>query len=167
MNSGRTVFSQLIGFLPDREFRRCVSRSSARVLVLGSVSDDGLRPVDVPRKLAGHRSLPSFAARQTLPPGFRSRVARSTLADANESRDGHRTPVVRARSDRGRSGAQSVRAGFDHHRPLPLVVSLGAIPPAQGRRQIAHAAGSAREQTRNGRWTSCTTRWSAGGRSGC
>ena len=26
MNSGRTVFSQLIGFLPDREFRRCVSR---------------------------------------------------------------------------------------------------------------------------------------------
>ena len=26
MNLGRTVFSQLISFLPDREFRRCVSR---------------------------------------------------------------------------------------------------------------------------------------------
>jgi len=26
MNLGRTVFSQLIGFLPDREFRRCVDR---------------------------------------------------------------------------------------------------------------------------------------------
>ena len=26
MNFGRTVFSQLINFLPDREFRRCVSR---------------------------------------------------------------------------------------------------------------------------------------------
>ena len=25
MNSGRTVFAQLIGFLPDREFRRCVA----------------------------------------------------------------------------------------------------------------------------------------------
>ena len=24
MNLGRTVFSQVIGFLPDREFRRCV-----------------------------------------------------------------------------------------------------------------------------------------------
>jgi len=24
MNQGRTVFSQLISFLPDREFRRCV-----------------------------------------------------------------------------------------------------------------------------------------------
>jgi hypothetical protein len=26
MNQGRTVFSQLISFLPDREFRRCVQR---------------------------------------------------------------------------------------------------------------------------------------------
>ncbi len=26
MNQGRTVFSQLMGFLPDREFRRCVER---------------------------------------------------------------------------------------------------------------------------------------------
>jgi hypothetical protein len=26
MHEGRTVFSQLISFLPDREFRRCVAR---------------------------------------------------------------------------------------------------------------------------------------------
>jgi hypothetical protein len=26
MNQGRTVFSQLMSFLPDREFRRCVAR---------------------------------------------------------------------------------------------------------------------------------------------
>jgi hypothetical protein len=26
MNQGRAVFSQLISFLPDREFRRCVER---------------------------------------------------------------------------------------------------------------------------------------------
>src|ERR1035441_7307303 len=26
MNDGRTIFSQLISFLPDREFRRCVAR---------------------------------------------------------------------------------------------------------------------------------------------
>ena len=43
---------------------------SAGVLLLGSVSGDGLRSTDLPRELAGHR-----------------RVARSTLADANESRD--------------------------------------------------------------------------------
>src|SRR5664279_921331 len=28
MNEGKTVFSQLIGFLPDRDFRRCVARYS-------------------------------------------------------------------------------------------------------------------------------------------
>src|ERR1035437_10662565 len=42
---------------------------SAGVLVLGSVSDDGFRSADLPRKLAGHRSMSSFAARQTLPHG--------------------------------------------------------------------------------------------------
>ena len=26
MNDGGTIFSQLISFLPDREFRRCVAR---------------------------------------------------------------------------------------------------------------------------------------------
>jgi hypothetical protein len=26
MNDGKSIFSQLIGFLPDREFRRCVAR---------------------------------------------------------------------------------------------------------------------------------------------
>jgi hypothetical protein len=26
MNEGKSIFSQLIGFLPDREFRRCVVR---------------------------------------------------------------------------------------------------------------------------------------------
>lgn len=25
MNEGKSIFSQLIGFLPDREFRRCVA----------------------------------------------------------------------------------------------------------------------------------------------
>jgi Domain of unknown function (DUF4372) len=28
VNQGRTVFSQLLSFLPDREFRRCVARYS-------------------------------------------------------------------------------------------------------------------------------------------
>ncbi len=26
MNEGKSIFSQLIGFLPDRDFRRCVAR---------------------------------------------------------------------------------------------------------------------------------------------
>ncbi len=26
MNEGKSIFSQLIGFLPDRDFRRCIAR---------------------------------------------------------------------------------------------------------------------------------------------
>ena len=55
MNLGRAVFAQLISFLPDREFRRCVSRYDgdhrvAQLLRLGSVPIDGFRPADLPRK---------------------------------------------------------------------------------------------------------------------
>src|SRR5258708_2920546 len=35
MNQGRTVFSQLISFLPDREFRRCVERYQGDLRVRG------------------------------------------------------------------------------------------------------------------------------------
>jgi hypothetical protein len=35
MHQGRTVFSQLIGFLPDRGFRRCVARYRGDLRVRG------------------------------------------------------------------------------------------------------------------------------------
>jgi hypothetical protein len=91
MNQGRTVFSQLISFLPDREvpsLRRALSgRHPAARLHLGAVSGDGLRTVDLSREAARHRSLFALVARQTGSLGFRGKVARSTLVDANESRD--------------------------------------------------------------------------------
>lgn len=37
MNSGQTVFSQLISFLPDREFRRCAARYGGDRRLRGSV----------------------------------------------------------------------------------------------------------------------------------
>src|SRR6266567_2285815 len=60
---------------------------TAGVLLLGSVSDDGLRSVDLPRKPSRYRGVPSLTAGETLPPGLRGHVSRSTLADANENRD--------------------------------------------------------------------------------
>ena len=59
----------------------------AQLLRLGSVPIDGFRPADLPRKPPRYRSVPAFAFRQALPHGIRCPVARSTLADANESRD--------------------------------------------------------------------------------
>lgn len=92
MNSGRTVFSQLIGFLPDREFRRCVSRYQGdRRLREFSCWDQYLTMAFA--QLTYRESLRDIEAclrslREKLyHMGFRGRVARSTLADANEWRD--------------------------------------------------------------------------------
>src|SRR5664280_2929808 len=92
VNQGRTVFSQLLGFLPDREFRRCVARYDGDARPRGfSCWDqylsmafaqltyrDSLRDIE-----ACLRSMQGKLYHM----GFRGKVARSTLADANESRD--------------------------------------------------------------------------------
>ncbi|HEX2715609.1 MAG TPA: IS4 family transposase, partial [Candidatus Acidoferrales bacterium] len=92
MNFGRTVFSQLISFLPDREFRRCVARyrGNHRLRELSCWDQyltmafaqlpyrESFRDIE-----ACLRSLQGKLYHM----GFRSRVSRSTLADANENRD--------------------------------------------------------------------------------
>src|SRR3974390_182532 len=92
MDQGRTVFSQLISFLPDREFRRCVARYQGdwrlrefscwnQYLAMAFAQltyRENLRDIE-----ACLRSLQG----KLYHLGFRGNVARSTLADANESRD--------------------------------------------------------------------------------
>lgn len=92
MNQGRTVFSQLVSFLPDREFRRCVARYQGdrrlrefscwnQYLAMAFAQltyRESLRDIE-----ACLRSLQG----KLYHLGFRGNVARSTLADANESRD--------------------------------------------------------------------------------
>ncbi|OFV96005.1 MAG: transposase, partial [Acidobacteria bacterium RIFCSPLOWO2_12_FULL_54_10] len=92
MNSGRTVFSQLISFLPDREFRRCVCRYDGdHRLREFSCWDQYLTMAFA--QLTYRESLRDIAAclrslhGKLYHRGFHSRVARSTLTDANESRD--------------------------------------------------------------------------------
>lgn len=92
MNQGRTVFSQLMSFLPDREFRRCVQRYQGDKRLRGFSCWDqylamafaqltyreSLRDIEVClRSMQG----------KLYHLGFRGKVARSTLADANESHD--------------------------------------------------------------------------------
>jgi hypothetical protein len=92
MNSGRTVFSQLIGFLPDREFRRCVHRYDGdRHLREFSCWDQYLTMAFA--QLTYRESLRDIEAclrslhGKLYHMGFHGRVARSTVADANESRN--------------------------------------------------------------------------------
>src|ERR1700675_4437192 len=92
MNAGRTVFSQLIEFLPNQEFQKCVDRyGGGRYLKNLSCWDqylamafaqltyrESLRDIDACLRSVGGKLYPW---------GLRGKVARSTLADANESRD--------------------------------------------------------------------------------
>ena len=92
MNEGRTVFSQLMSFLPDREFRRCVARYGGDARPRGfSCWDqylamafaqltyrDSLRDIEACLRSLGGKLYHM---------GFRGRVARSTLADANDAHD--------------------------------------------------------------------------------
>jgi Domain of unknown function (DUF4372)/Transposase DDE domain len=92
MNQGRTVFSQLINFLPDREFRRCVERYQGDIRLRGfSCWDQYLAMAFA--QLTYRESLRDIEAclrsmqGKLYHLGFRGKVARSTLADANESHD--------------------------------------------------------------------------------
>jgi hypothetical protein len=92
VNQGRTVFSQLLGFLPDREFRRCVARYGGdarprgfscwdQYLSMGFAQltyRDGLRDIEACLRSLGGKLYHM---------GFHGRVSRSTLADANDSHD--------------------------------------------------------------------------------
>src|SRR2546427_1468547 len=92
MNSGGTVFSQLIEFLPHQEFQKCVARyGGGRYLKNLSCWDqylamafalltyrESLRDIEACLRSVGGKLYHM---------GFRGKVARSTLADANESRD--------------------------------------------------------------------------------
>ena len=92
MNTGRTVFSQLIEFLPHQEFQKCVARySGGRYLKNLSCWDQYLAMAFA--QLTYRESLRDIEAclrsvsGKLYHLGFRGKVARSTLADANESRD--------------------------------------------------------------------------------
>src|SRR5512141_1527047 len=92
MNAGCTVFSQLLGFLPDREFRRCVARYKGdsrrrgfscwdQFLAMAFAQltyRESLRDIEV--CLAAQRSKLYHC-------GLSGPVRRSSLADANEHRD--------------------------------------------------------------------------------
>src|SRR6516164_567301 len=92
MNSGRTVFAQLLDHLPSYEFQKCVTRyrgdyqqktfscwDQYLAMTFAQLTyRDSLRDIE-----ACLRSMQGKLYHM----GFRGKVARSTLADANESRD--------------------------------------------------------------------------------
>ena len=92
MNAGKTIFSQVMEFLPMYEFRKCVQRYNGNRKVLRfSCLDQFLSMAFA--QLTYRESLRDIEAclrsmsDRLYHMGLRGKVSRSTLADANEKRD--------------------------------------------------------------------------------
>jgi hypothetical protein len=92
VHSGRTIFAQVMDFLPLAEFRACVARYQGDYKVRGFSCLDQFLCLAF-AQLTYRESLRDIeTCLRAMQPklyhmGIRGRVARSTLADANETRD--------------------------------------------------------------------------------
>ena len=92
MNLGRTIFAQLLDFLPLHEFRKCVTRYRGNYKVQNFYCIDQFLCMAF-AQLTYRESLRDIeTCLRTLRPklyhvGIRAKISRSTLADANENRD--------------------------------------------------------------------------------
>jgi len=92
MNSGRTVFAQLIQHLPHKEFHKCVARYRGDHYAKNFSCWDqylamAFAQLTYRESLRDIETCLGAVGGKLYHIGFRSSVARSTLADANESRD--------------------------------------------------------------------------------
>jgi hypothetical protein len=92
MNSGRTVFAQLIQHLPHKEFHKCVARYRGDHYAKNFSCWDqylamAFAQLTYRESLRDIETCLGAVGGKLYHMGFRSSVARSTLADANESRD--------------------------------------------------------------------------------
>ena len=92
MNSGRTIFAQLIEFLPHKEFQKCVARYRGDANPRGFSCWDQFLAMAF-AQLTYRESLRDIQAclgamrSKLYHMGFRGRVRKSTLADANDAHD--------------------------------------------------------------------------------
>ena len=162
MNTGKTLFAQLMDFLPWSTFTRIVARygGDARVRTLCCAEQYramAFAQLTYRESLRDIEACLSAQASKLYHMGFREPVRRSTLADANEARDWRiyaelaQRLIAQARKlyadeNLGLELANTVYAlGLHDHRSVPGAVSVGAFPLDQGGGEDAHAAGFARQ----------------------
>ena len=92
MNTGNIVLAQVLDFLPKRQFRRCVKRYDGNRRVRSFTCFDQFLCMAF-AQLTYRESLRDIECclrvmdKKLYHAGFRGKVSRSTLADANENRD--------------------------------------------------------------------------------
>src|ERR1700720_221337 len=151
----------LSSFIRVSPMRRTVpgQLQTQKLLLLGPIPLHGLRAVNVSRKPARYRSLSARESDQALSSGHSrsglaqhagprqlgARLAHLRRLCATADQDGARALCQR----RLRPGfaANCLRARCDHHRSLPVVVSLGLLSQTQRSRQAAYPARSARQHS--------------------
>lgn len=94
MNTGKTIFSQVMEFLPLYEFRKCVARYQGDYKVQSfSCLDQFLcmafAQLTYRESLRDIESCLRFMQPKLYHMGFRGPISKSTLADANNQRDWH------------------------------------------------------------------------------
>ena len=92
MNSGKTIFSQLMDFLPAQEFRRCVDRYDGNHKVQSFSCWDqflcmAFAQLTYRESLRDIEACLRSAGTKLYHLGIRGRVSRNTLANANQVRD--------------------------------------------------------------------------------
>ena len=154
MNTGKTLFAQLMDFLPWTTFTRIVDRYGGdhRVRTLSCAEQYrsmAFAQLTYRESLRDIETCLSVHASKLYHMGFRQPVRRSTLADANERRDWriHAALAQRLMANavrRRRTGVgpdqYRLRPGLDDHRSVPVGLSVGALPHHQGGGEDAHAA---------------------------
>ena len=92
MNSGKTIFAQLMDFVPTYEFRKCVERYNGNYKVKSFSCWDQFLTMAF-AQLTYRESLRDIEACLRMAPaklyhmGFRSKISRNTLSNANQVRD--------------------------------------------------------------------------------
>ena len=92
MNTGKTIFSQIMEFLPMYEFHKCVERYHGERKILSFSCFDqylsmAFAQLTFRESLRDIESCLRSVSGRLYHMGFRGKISRSTLADANESRD--------------------------------------------------------------------------------
>ena len=161
MNGGKTLFAQLMDFLPWSTFTRIVARygGDQRVRTLSCAEHYramAFAQLTYRESLRDIETCLSVQTSKLYSMGFRDPVRRSTLADANEARDWRiyaelaqrligQARRLYVKEDLGFDLASTVYAlELDDHRSLSRGLSVGAFPHDQGGGQDAHAIGLTR-----------------------
>ena len=166
MNSGKTIFAQLMDFVPAYEFRKCVDRYNGNHKVISFSCWDqylcmafaqltyreSLRDIQVCLRATQSR-LYHWASGEGLPQYPCPRQSDQRLADlcrlrSNPHRKSQKT--LRRRFLRHRTGSSGLCLGFDHHRPLSGPFPLGRVPETQRGGKTPYPSGSAWEHSFRG-----------------